>query len=136
MPNKLTRFLPIIAFIVVLFTIQDWWKVDLLLNPLPTDGISEHNIALYTTSWCPYCRKARTFFKQANIPYTEYDVEKSARAYEKYQQISGSGVPVIVIGERVIQGYDQKAIRAALNELSAIEQAPIKPDLTKPESSK
>ncbi|MEE8058054.1 MAG: glutaredoxin domain-containing protein [Pseudomonadales bacterium] len=73
---------------------------------------------MYATSWCPYCRKARTFFRQANIPFTEYDVEKSPRAYQQYEKISGRGVPVIQVGNRTIQGFDEMAIRSALNELN------------------
>ncbi len=117
--KQLTRLLPLAAFIALLFVIQNWWRVDLLLNPIDIDGIDEQSVVLYTTNWCPYCRKARTFFEQANIPYTEYDVEKSARAYQEYQQISGRGVPVIVIGDQVIQGYNQQAIRSALTTLTS-----------------
>ncbi|KKK49462.1 hypothetical protein LCGC14_3134800, partial [marine sediment metagenome] len=80
--------------------------------------INESDVVIYTTSWCTYCRKARVFLRQANIPYTEYDIEKSARAYAEYQQISGRGVPVIRIGKQTIQGYDPVAIRAALAALN------------------
>ncbi len=120
--KQLTRLLPLAAFIVLLFAIQNWWRVDLLLNPIDTNGIDEQSVVLYSTNWCPYCRKARTFFKQANIPFIEYDVEKSARAYQEYQQISGRGVPVIVIGDQVIQGYNQQAIRSALTTLTTSNQ--------------
>ena len=114
MSKTLNRLLPLAALIVLFIVIQNWWRVDLLINPINTDNLKQHSVVLYTTSWCPHCHKARTFFQRANIPYIEYDVEKSARAYQRYQQISGRGVPVIVIGERVIQGYNQRAIRLAL----------------------
>ena len=119
MPKNLNRFLPLVAAIALLFAIQNWWRVDLLINPIDIDEITKQNVVLYTTSWCPYCRKARSFFQQANIPFTEYDIEKSTYAYKQYQQISGRGVPVIVIGDRVVQGYNPQAIRSALTALTA-----------------
>ena len=92
--TQLKRFAPWIIFILAVLTIQNWWRVELLLNPIDHSGVQEEDVVLYTTSWCPYCRKARDYFDQAGIPYTEYDIEKSARAYREYQKISGRGVPV------------------------------------------
>ncbi|ARN73646.1 glutaredoxin family protein [Oceanicoccus sagamiensis] len=114
MNKKAKNFIPLILFIAVFLLLQNWWRVDLVLNPISTESINEEAVVMYSTNWCPYCRKARLFFRQANIPYTEYDVEKSARAYEEYQRISGRGVPVIVIGDKVVQGFDKQAIRRAL----------------------
>ena len=88
------------------------------LNTISSESLNKDDVVMYSTSWCPYCRKARLFFRQANVPYTEYDVEKSASAYEEYQRISGRGVPVIVIGDQVIQGFNQPAIKKALTELT------------------
>lgn len=116
--NKFKTFLPLILFVVMLFTIQNWWRVQLLIDPITTQSIKEQDVVLYSTSWCPYCRKARNFLRQANVPFTEYDIEKSAQAYARYEKLSGRGVPVIRIGEQTIQGYDRDAIREALAKLS------------------
>ncbi|WP_101758795.1 glutaredoxin domain-containing protein [Oceanicoccus sp. KOV_DT_Chl] len=113
----LRRIAPLLVFVLILFTVQNWWRLELLINPIDNAAIKEEDVVLYTTAWCPYCRKARDYFEQANIPYTEYDVEKSARAYQEYQQISGRGVPVIRIGDRIIQGYNPASIRDALAAL-------------------
>lgn len=94
------------------------WRLDLALNTINVKSLDENDVVMYSTKWCPYCRKARLFFRQANIPYTEYDVEKSANANKEYLRISGRGVPVFVIGERIIQGFDKTAIREALAELT------------------
>jgi glutaredoxin len=119
MHNTIKRLFPIIIFIAMILITQNWWRAELLLNPIETDAISENDVVIYTTSWCAYCRKARVFFRHAGIPYTEYDIEKSSRAYAEYQQISGRGVPVIRIGKNIIQGYDPVAIKAALALLNS-----------------
>ena len=117
MNNKAKNLLPALIAIVLFFVFQNWWRIDLALNPISNQSLKDEDVVMYSTSWCPYCRKARRFFRQANIPYTEYDVEKSARAYEEYQRISGRGVPVIVIGDQVIQGFNKPAIKSALAQL-------------------
>lgn len=83
-------------------------------QPATLPSGEEEAVVLYATDWCPYCEKARQFFQRSNIAYTEYDVEKSTAGYKEYLRISGRGVPVITIGDRVIQGYNLPAIRRAL----------------------
>lgn len=85
----------------------------------------EEAVVLYATEWCPYCEKARQYFQRSKIAYTEYDVEKSATGYQEYLRISGKGVPVIKVGDRVIQGYNLPAIRRALADAElAVTSAP------------
>ena len=97
---------------------QQEWRTGLDPNTINVESINQGDIVMYSTNWCPYCRKARLFFRQANIPYTEYDIEKSANANKEYLRISGRGVPVFVIGEQIIQGFDKTAISEALAELT------------------
>ena len=116
--QKLIKLFPLIAFIGILLSIQNWWRVELAFNPVNTAAIEADDVIMYSTQWCPYCHKARDFLKQANIPFIEYDVEKSSRAYQRYEEISGRGVPVFEIGKQTIQGFDKEAIRSALEKLS------------------
>lgn len=117
-PNKLKKLMPLILFVLIFFASQNWWRVQLLVNPLPTESITAQDIVLYSTAWCPYCRKARVFLQRANMPFIEYDIEKSAYAYQQYERLSGRGVPVIRIGSRTVQGYDTQAMREAITELN------------------
>jgi glutaredoxin len=84
----------------------------------PTTG--DRDIVLYATSWCPACRKARSWLEAAGIPFVEKDIEKdSAAAAEllaKARQagVSPSGVPVIDVRGTLIQGFDPARINALL----------------------
>ncbi len=69
------------------------------------------SVTLYSTSWCGYCKKARQLFKEHNIDYTEYNVEKTAIGRQQYQKLGG-GVPIVVIGDNIIRGYDKRRILA------------------------
>lgn len=72
-------------------------------------------ITLYTTPTCTYCRKAKDFFRQNNIRFTEYDVAKDMRRADEMVRKSGQmGVPVIDINGRIIVGFNQSEVEKAL----------------------
>ena len=74
------------------------------------------SVILYSTSWCGYCRKARSYFDRNDIDYIEKDIEKDrAAAKELRAKVKGySGVPVIDIDGTVIRGYDLAKIKRTL----------------------
>ncbi len=69
-------------------------------------------VFMYTLSTCPWCRKAKQFFRGNNIPfdYVDYDLQpedEQEKIMEKMLEISGArSFPVVMIGERVIVGYN------------------------------
>jgi glutaredoxin len=72
-------------------------------------------VELYTTSWCPYCKNARDFFRSRGIPFTEYDIEKDkAAAARKNKLDKKKGVPFVVINGRGIHGWSAAAYEQAL----------------------
>lgn len=64
-----------------------------------------NRVILYSTSWCGYCKQARQYFRSNNIPFTEYDVETSARGKRDYAALGGNGVPIILVGNRRLNGF-------------------------------
>lgn len=73
-------------------------------------------ITIYSTDTCKYCDLAKKYFKDNNFEYTEYNVGADAEKRKEMIDKSGQmGVPVIVIGEGVIVGFDKKKIDKALN---------------------
>lgn len=77
---------------------------------------TSHEVVLYTTSWCPYCKQAKAYFDAKSIPYTEYDVEKDSAAAARRAKMSGSGVPFAVVNGERISGYSPSAYDAALRK--------------------
>jgi mycoredoxin len=72
-------------------------------------------VTLYATAWCGYCRAAREFFAENNIPFKEYDIEKSPEGKKLYTALGGKGaVPLIEIRDSVIRGFNEQAVRKAL----------------------
>ena len=73
------------------------------------------NVTIYSTPTCHFCRMAKDFFKVNNVAYTEYDVagnlEKRKEMIEKSGQM---GVPVIIIDNELIVGFDKPQISKML----------------------
>jgi len=73
------------------------------------------NVTIYTTESCGFCKAAKAFLKRNHIAYTEYDVGKNPTKAQEMIRISGqTGVPVILIGKKMIIGFDQDALEEAL----------------------
>jgi len=72
-------------------------------------------VEIYTTSWCPACKQAKSYLRSLKVPFTEYDVEKSRSAAQNLSRIDSSGgVPVTLIGGKKILGFNQSAFDRAL----------------------
>ncbi|MCI0565844.1 glutaredoxin family protein [bacterium] len=73
------------------------------------------NVAIYTTPTCQYCKMTKEFFKEKNIQYTEYDVSTDETKRNEMIQKSGQmGVPVILIGEDLVIGFDKPKLSELL----------------------
>lgn len=74
-----------------------------------------NEVILYTTSWCPYCKMARDFFKSRNVNLTEYDIEKDSAAAERKNRLDRKGgVPFAIINGQQIHGYSPNSYERAL----------------------
>jgi glutaredoxin-like YruB-family protein len=71
-------------------------------------------VVMYTTSHCPACKAAKQYLAQKGVPYDEIDVEKSREGLEAFQKLGGHGVPLILIGDKRMSGFNPQAIDAAL----------------------
>jgi len=72
----------------------------------PTKPIAKkESVILYSTSWCPYCKKARAYLKKNAIAFKEYDIEKDLVAKRNYNKAGGRGVPFMVKGDNYVAGF-------------------------------
>lgn len=71
---------------------------------------------LFVTQSCPYCNKAKAFLRKRGTPFEELDIEASASARAEYDRLGGRGVPVILLGQKRMDGYDQARLAAWLDE--------------------
>jgi glutaredoxin len=71
-------------------------------------------VIMYATNWCPYCQQSREFFRRHGIVYTEYDVERDRDAYRENRRLGGGGVPMIVVGDQVVSGFNAQRLTQLL----------------------
>jgi thioredoxin reductase (NADPH) len=61
-------------------------------------GPQPANIVVYSTVWCPDCKRAKRFFGEQRIPYVSVDIEQDPAAMAYVQQVNGGKriIPTIV----------------------------------------
>ncbi len=95
---------------------MNWDTIKRELSPAPPLAQQQaQGVILYATSWCGYCKKAREFFREHNIAYTEHDIEKSSQGRAQYEQLRGKGVPLVLIDGEVLRGYNPGKMKQLLD---------------------
>jgi len=74
-------------------------------------------VTVYSTQNCPYCRMAKAFLEKQNVPYESLDVGNDTVAAQKMIELSGQrGVPVIMVDDEVIVGFDSERLNELFGE--------------------
>lgn len=76
------------------------------------DPISHSGVTMYCTSWCPGCRRARTWFAEHNVPYIEVDIGKDRRAaaWVRDHANGNETTPTFDINGTVLVDYDERKL--------------------------
>jgi glutaredoxin 3 len=78
-------------------------------------------VTMYTTSWCPYCERARRLLAGKGVSYQEVDVEAAPEKRAEMQSRSGRRtVPQIFIGDQHVGGSDDLYALEAAGKLDAL----------------
>ena len=80
-------------------------------------------VVLYTTLNCPHCQNAKRWFKKNNIPFLDFNVGKPGKIQRQFFQLGGRSVPLIVIGDRQLRGFNPQRLKTVLTELGVLSQA-------------
>ncbi len=73
-------------------------------------------VTLYGNQSCGYCRRARAYLNERNVPFRDLDVDEDPAAREDYRRLNGRGVPVILVGNRRMNGFDQVYLEQLLQD--------------------
>lgn len=79
-------------------------------------------VTIYTTSWCPYCKAAKSLLDRKSVGYEEIDVEgKPGLRQEMAARAGGrTSVPQIFIGDKHVGGSDDIHALDARGELDGL----------------
>jgi glutaredoxin 3 len=66
-------------------------------------------VEIYTTSWCPYCMRARALLRNKAVEFSDIDLDEEPRRRREMVRRAGgrSSVPQIFINGEHIGGCDE-----------------------------
>ena len=73
-------------------------------------------IVMLAADWCGYCRKLQAEFEREGVRYRVLDVDE-AEGSRAANALGTRGVPVTIVGQEVIHGYDTATIKSRLEPL-------------------
>jgi glutaredoxin len=75
-------------------------------------GAVDHDTVaiMFSTKWCPYCRKTKEYFAANKIAYIERDVESSDEDMTAFLDLGGQAYPLILLRNRKIIGFQKNAL--------------------------
>lgn len=72
-------------------------------------------IKIYSTSTCPWCKRAKAYLTEKGIAFESIDVSSNDVAQKEMIDKSGQmGVPVLDIDGKIIIGFDKEEIDRVL----------------------
>ncbi len=70
--------------------------------------MADKKVVIYSTPTCPYCKRAKEYLSRKGIGYTDIDVaQDKEKAKEMTQKTGQMSVPVIIIDDEIVVGFDQ-----------------------------
>lgn len=76
---------------------------------------AQSKIVLFSTPTCSWCRRAKQYFREKRLKFKDIDVSKDPSAANELRRVSGqTGVPVILINNKPIVGFDVNKINRLL----------------------
>ena len=79
-------------------------------------------VEVYTTTFCPFCTRAKSLLKSKGVQFLEIDVTEDAELSQKMVELSGGRrtVPEIFIDGKIVGGYDELKALDDAGELDPI----------------
>lgn len=73
-------------------------------------------VIVYTSSTCPYCTMAKDYLTEKDVAFEEKNVQIDKEARSELMAKGYTGVPVIVIDDEEIVGFDKAKLDSLLNK--------------------
>ena len=80
-----------------------------------------NKVQIYTSSNCPYCIRAKQLLDSKGVEYDEVNLDNNPeQKLEAMQKHNWRTVPIILIGDELIGGYDQLVSLERANKLDEL----------------
>jgi glutaredoxin len=84
---------------------------------LPDDGAApaEAGVVVYTTSWCPWCRKTLAWLDEQGVAYVNKDIERNLEwRRELIEKTGQAAIPVVEMRGQIVRGFDPERMEQLL----------------------
>lgn len=82
---------------------------------------TDKKVVIYTAPWCAYCQKTKSYLAENHIEFVNRDIESGDPDIDKlYQSIGSKSIPQVVIGDKIINGFNKPVIEQALRQQQLI----------------
>jgi len=71
-------------------------------------------VVLFTGASCPWCTAAKNYLREHKIRFREVDASKDPRAQKELERRKIRGVPVLLIKNTAVVGFDKPKINKLL----------------------
>ncbi len=72
------------------------------------------NIVIYTSAGCQFCHLAKDFLTEKGFEFTEKNISEDKEAMLELRKKGYAGVPVIMVDDTEVLGFDQEKLEKAL----------------------
>lgn len=79
-------------------------------------------VTIFSTPTCPYCKQAKEFLSANGVDFEDVDVSADREALKRMRELSGGArsVPVIVVDDVVLVGYEEAELKKILKEKNIV----------------
>jgi len=68
-------------------------------------------VIMFSATYCPNCLNAKKFLSSQNIPFLEFDIEKSTAARTYFDKLGGRGTPFLLVNNHPMQGFNKSEFK-------------------------
>lgn len=70
----------------------------------------DKKVVVFTSDTCGYCHMAKDYLNEINVAFEERNVSSDPAARKELMSKGFMGVPVIYVGDEIIQGFDKNKL--------------------------
>ncbi len=74
----------------------------------------DKKIVVFTSNTCGYCHMVKDYLNEKGLSFEEKNVSTDPAARKELMSQGFMGVPVIYIGDEIVQGFDKNKLDALL----------------------
>ena len=91
---------------------QDWegtahYYTKKHVNYANVGSAYHREVTLLTSKYSPYGHKVEGFFKKHHVKFVRYDIDESEKGKALFKQYKGKRIPLVIINNDVVEGYNE-----------------------------